>query len=109
MTNTDEVTKKEAKDKVSDKAPLRIDTALSPSEGKRHPGRLELSSTKNHFIPAPLPSAVATARITEDIGSIQYPEGVKSPRPELNVNACRQAGQVPVRRCVFILFVCEQI
>ena len=83
MTDTDDATK-EAKDKVSNKAPLRTDTALLQSEGKRHPGRLELSSTKNHFISAPLPSA-------------------------LNVNACCQAGQVPVRRCVFILFVCEQI
>ncbi|RPD57735.1 hypothetical protein L227DRAFT_551661 [Lentinus tigrinus ALCF2SS1-6] len=84
---TDEAIKEEAKDKVSDKAPLRIDTTLTPSEGKRRPGRLDLSSTKNPAIPAPLPSALATARIIEDIGSIQYPEGVMSPKPELNVNA----------------------
>ncbi|KAI0696675.1 hypothetical protein C8T65DRAFT_583280 [Cerioporus squamosus] len=83
----DEAAKEEAKDTVSDKAPLRIDTALTPSEGKRRPGRLDLSSTKNPAIPAPLPSALATARIIEDIGSIQYPEGFKSPKPELNVNA----------------------
>ncbi|KAI0753115.1 hypothetical protein C8Q80DRAFT_1150136 [Daedaleopsis nitida] len=76
----DEATKEEAKDQVSDKAPLRIDTALSPSEGKRRPGRLDLSSTKNPAIPAPLPSALATARIIEDIGSIH-------PKPELNTNA----------------------
>ena len=85
---TDEATKEEAKDKVPDKAPLRIDTTLTPSEGgKRRPGRLDLSSTKNPAIPAPLPSALATARIIEDIGSIQYPEGIQSPKPELNTNA----------------------
>ncbi|KAI0767077.1 hypothetical protein C8Q74DRAFT_1354942 [Fomes fomentarius] len=83
---TDEATKEEARDKVSDKAPLRIDTSLT-SDGKRRPGRLDLSSTKNQTIPAPLPSALATARIIEDIGSIQYPEGIKSPKPELNTNA----------------------
>ena len=87
MTDVDEAAKEEAKDKVSDKAPLRIDTGLTHSEGKRRPGRLDLSSAKNAAIPAALPSALATARIIEDIGSVQYPEGVKSPKPELNVNA----------------------
>ncbi|TBU30206.1 hypothetical protein BD311DRAFT_754942 [Dichomitus squalens] len=67
---TDEATKEEAKDQVSDKVPLRTDTT----------GR---------GIPAALPSALATAQIIEDIGSIQYPEGVQSPKPELNVNAKR--------------------
>ncbi|KAI0776258.1 hypothetical protein BD413DRAFT_470231 [Trametes elegans] len=83
----DEAAKEEAKDKVSDKAPLRIDTSLTSTDGKRRPGRLDLSSTKSNGIPAPLPSALATARIIEDIGSIEYPEGIKSPKPELNVNA----------------------
>ncbi|KAM5542985.1 hypothetical protein V8D89_003369 [Ganoderma adspersum] len=83
---TDEAAE-EAKDKVSDKAPLRIDTSLTTADGKRRPGRLDLSGTKSQSIPAALPSALATARIIEDIGSIQYPEGVKSPKPELNVNA----------------------
>ncbi|KAI0653525.1 hypothetical protein C8Q70DRAFT_1110231 [Cubamyces menziesii] len=83
----DEAAKEEAKDKVPDKASLRIDTSLTSTDGKRRPGRLDLSSTKNNAIPAPLPSALATARIIEDIGSIEYPEGIKSPKPELNVNA----------------------
>ncbi|KAL7277802.1 hypothetical protein ACG7TL_008746 [Trametes sanguinea] len=83
----DEAAKEEAKDKVSDKAPLRIDTSLTTSDGKRRPGRLDLSSTKNSNIPQPLPSALATARIIEDISSIEYPEGIMSPKPELNVNA----------------------
>ncbi|KAH9855961.1 hypothetical protein C2E23DRAFT_901267 [Lenzites betulinus] len=83
----DEAAKEEAKDKVPDKASLRIDTSLTPGDGKRRPGRLDLSSTKSNAIPAPLPSALATARIIEDIGSIAYPEGISSPKPELNVNA----------------------
>jgi len=34
----------------------------------------------------PLPSALATARHIEDINSIMYPQGIKSPKLELNVN-----------------------
>ncbi|PBK86881.1 hypothetical protein ARMGADRAFT_939606, partial [Armillaria gallica] len=38
-------------------------------------------------IPAPLPSALATARIIDDLGRVPYPEGIKRPRVELNINA----------------------
>jgi len=34
---------------------------------------------------APL-SALATARNIDDIGTVQYPEGVMRPKPELNAN-----------------------
>jgi translation initiation factor 4G len=34
----------------------------------------------------PLPSVLATARYIEDINSITYPQGIKSPKLELNVN-----------------------
>ena len=34
----------------------------------------------------PLPSALATARHIEDINSITYPQGIKGPKLELNVN-----------------------
>ena len=34
-----------------------------------------------------LPSALATARHIEDINHITYPEGIKRPKIELNVNA----------------------
>ena len=93
----DEAAKEEAKDKVPDKVSLRIDTSLTSADGKRRPGRLDVSSTKSNAIPAPLPSALATARIIEDIGSIEYPEGIKSPKPELNLNA--KQGKF---RCVMI-------
>ncbi|OBZ65381.1 Eukaryotic translation initiation factor 4 gamma [Grifola frondosa] len=82
----DDAAKEEAKDKVSDKGPLRIDTAAHSETPKRRPGPLDLSGTKVP-IPAPLPSALATARVIEDLGSIAYPEGIKSPKVELNVNA----------------------
>ena len=100
MDAADEAAKEEAKDKVAfpEKTPLRIDTAVTPGE-KRRPGRLDLSSTKNNAIPAALPSALATARIIEDINSIQYPDGVKSPKPELNTNA--KQGKF---RCVFVVY-----
>ncbi|KAF5393461.1 hypothetical protein D9757_000476 [Collybiopsis confluens] len=84
----DEKASSDAQDdsKSEEKNSLRIDTA-APTEHatKRRPGRLDLSVVKN--IPAPLPSALATARIIDDLGSVPYPEGVKSPKIELNVNA----------------------
>ena len=72
----------ESRDKVQEKPPLRLDTTLD----KKRPGPLDLSGTKGP-IPQPLPSALATARNIEDISTIEYPEGIQSPRVELNVNA----------------------
>jgi Eukaryotic translation initiation factor 4G1 len=34
-----------------------------------------------------LPSALTTARVIEDLDSVLYPEGISSPKVELNVNA----------------------
>ncbi|KAK0486265.1 hypothetical protein IW261DRAFT_1359113, partial [Armillaria novae-zelandiae] len=61
---------------------LRINTT-SP---RRRPGPFDLSTTKAN-IPPPVPSALATARIIDDLGRVPYPEGIKSPRIELNINA----------------------
>ncbi|PCH35557.1 hypothetical protein WOLCODRAFT_27969 [Wolfiporia cocos MD-104 SS10] len=84
---SEEPSTEDAKDKSQDK-PLRIDTAVSnPDIAKRRPGRLDLSSTRNQNISQPLPSALATARVIEDINSISYPDGIKSPSVELNANA----------------------
>lgn len=79
----------EAEEKSQDKGVLRINTALASPETprKRHPGPLDLSSTRTQAIAQPLPSALATARIIEDLGSVSYPEGIRSPKIELNVNA----------------------
>lgn len=78
------------------KAALRIDTAptataaskatLGELRGKK-PGRLDLTTANQKGISPSLPSALATARIIEDLGSVTYPEGILSPKPELNVNA----------------------
>ena len=56
---------------------------------KRHPGPLDLSSTRSQPISLSRASALATARIIEDLGGISYPEGIKGPEVELNVNAKR--------------------
>ncbi|KAJ3737527.1 hypothetical protein DFJ43DRAFT_1148650 [Lentinula guzmanii] len=79
---------KAAETKSEEQKPLRIDTA-APSEPlpKRRPGRLDLSTVDKPNIPAPLPSALATARVIDDLGRVPYPEGVQSPKVELNVNA----------------------
>ncbi|OBZ69592.1 Actin-2 [Grifola frondosa] len=65
----DDAAKEEAKDKDSDKGPLHIDTVVHPETTKRQRGPLDLSGTKVP-IPAPLPSALATAQVIEDLGSI---------------------------------------
>jgi Eukaryotic translation initiation factor 4G1 len=66
---------------------LRIDTALPSLElTRKRPGPLNLQTTINTNTIPPLPSALATARFIEDINRISYPEGVKGPKAELNVN-----------------------
>ncbi|EGO00818.1 hypothetical protein SERLA73DRAFT_50472, partial [Serpula lacrymans var. lacrymans S7.3] len=57
-----------------------------PTDVRRRPGPLDLTGSKKD-IPPPLPSAIATARVIEDLGQIQYPDGIKSPKVELNVGA----------------------
>ncbi|KAJ7594902.1 hypothetical protein C8J56DRAFT_1123514 [Mycena floridula] len=71
--------------KEKPKEPLRITTTPLSPETRRRPGPLDLTGTKN--APAALPSALATARIIDNINAVPYPEGVKSPMVELNVNA----------------------
>ena len=66
---------------------LRIDTTLpSPETQRRRPGPLNLQTAITSNIAPALPSALATARHIEDINRITYPEGIKSPKVELNVN-----------------------
>jgi translation initiation factor 4G len=73
---------KEVREVFSRKEGLKIDTSIT----KTRPGPLDLSGATKNVVAAP-PSALATARIIEDLGHISYPEGVTSPRPELNVNS----------------------
>jgi translation initiation factor 4G len=74
--------------KSSEKELLRIDTTLppSPEHPRKRPGPLNLQTTINTDIAPPLHSALATARHIEDINCITYPQGIKSPKLELNVN-----------------------
>jgi translation initiation factor 4G len=65
---------------------LRIDTSIA-LDAKRRPGPLDLSSTAKAVVSPPQPSALASARIIEDLGNVPYPDGIMSPRVELNVNA----------------------
>lgn len=73
---------KEVREIFSRKEALKIDTSIT----KTRPGPLDLSgATKN--VVAALPSALATARVIEDLDHVSYPEGISSPRPELNTNS----------------------
>ena len=69
---------------------LRIDTTSTPpaAEPRKRPGPLNLTGARRDSnIPAALPSALSTARIIEDIGQVPYPEGIQSPKVELNIGA----------------------
>ncbi|KZP27940.1 hypothetical protein FIBSPDRAFT_817943 [Athelia psychrophila] len=72
---------------IARKSVLSINTT-GPSREARKPraGPLDLSYGKTPITPG-LPPALATARITEDIEKVEYPEGIMSPRLELNVDA----------------------
>ncbi|KAF7969617.1 hypothetical protein HWV62_26787 [Athelia sp. TMB] len=68
------------------KEALSINTGPSPEARKQRPGPLDFSYGKKD-IPPSFPSALATARIIEDIDQVAYPKGIQSPKIELNVNA----------------------
>ncbi|KAI0308591.1 eukaryotic translation initiation factor 4G1, eIF4E-binding domain-containing protein, partial [Amylostereum chailletii] len=67
---------------------LRIDTAIPSPESRRRFGPLD-PEISNSNISTSFPSALATARIIEDLGHVRYPEGIKRPQAELNVNAAK--------------------
>ncbi|KAF9485987.1 hypothetical protein BDN70DRAFT_870471 [Pholiota conissans] len=79
----------DAKEKLKDG--LRINTnpvPISPSFDRKRPGPLDLTGAKTiSAAGAATPGPLATARIIADINTVQYPEGVRSPHPELNQNA----------------------
>ena len=60
---------------------------------------------------APTCSALKAARIIDDLGRINYPEGIQSPKVELNINAkqgkFRQA--VYATLCVLVADCCSQV
>lgn len=73
---------KEVREIFSRKEALKIDTSIT----KTRPGPLDLSGANKNVVAA-LPSALATARVIEDLDHISYPEGISSPKPELNTNS----------------------
>ncbi|TFY73543.1 hypothetical protein EWM64_g10469, partial [Hericium alpestre] len=75
-------------------------TPLTISKDKKRPEGLDGTSVT---VSAPPPSALSTARIIEDLGRVQYPEGIKSPKVELNVNA--PAGKFRYDRDFLMQFV----
>ncbi|KIK97976.1 hypothetical protein PAXRUDRAFT_742412 [Paxillus rubicundulus Ve08.2h10] len=71
------------------KEALRIDTSSMPPPleiPRRRPGPLDISAAKRDNSAAPL-SALATAKNIERLQDVEYPEGVRSPREDLNKDA----------------------
>ncbi|KAG6382037.1 hypothetical protein JVT61DRAFT_671 [Boletus reticuloceps] len=71
------------------KEALRIDTSSMPPPleiPRRRPGPLDINAAKRDMSTPPL-SALATARNIERLQDIEYPEGVRSPREDLNKDA----------------------
>ena len=78
----------EPKEKVKDSYYIDYFNATSPlADGKQLPGTHDLTGAKSvPVIDTLAPDCLATARIIADINSVQYPEGVSGPWPELNEN-----------------------
>ncbi|TDL22991.1 hypothetical protein BD410DRAFT_769393 [Rickenella mellea] len=69
--------------------PTPVPTPTTETHHKRRPvpGPINIPSANRPGLPPSLPSALATARHIQDLGQIAYPEGVQSPKLELNANA----------------------
>ncbi|KAG9100203.1 hypothetical protein FRC06_004447 [Ceratobasidium sp. 370] len=67
-------------------SPLSISTTASERPKRPVPGPLDLSSAQGNRSAAP-PSALASARIIEDLNAVPYPEAIKTPNPDLNIAA----------------------
>ncbi|OAX34390.1 hypothetical protein K503DRAFT_868950 [Rhizopogon vinicolor AM-OR11-026] len=74
--------------KKSKEAPRIVTSLMPPSSElpRRCPGPLDLASVKRD-ISVPPPSALFTACFIENLSEVEYPEGIKSPKAELNANA----------------------
>ncbi|EUC56493.1 eukaryotic translation initiation factor 4G, putative [Rhizoctonia solani AG-3 Rhs1AP] len=67
--------------------PSPLSTSTTPGRPKRPvPGPLDLTSAQGNRSAAP-PSALASARIFEDLNLVPYPETIKAPNPDLNISA----------------------
>ncbi|KAF8342637.1 uncharacterized protein EI90DRAFT_2846412, partial [Cantharellus anzutake] len=68
------------------------------------PGHLDLSQATIRDASV---SALASARIIQDIESFSYPEGIKSPGPALELNVDADKGKFRYDR-QFLLQVCKE-
>ncbi|KDQ20084.1 hypothetical protein BOTBODRAFT_27505 [Botryobasidium botryosum FD-172 SS1] len=73
----------------SSSLPPKPVNGATPASRRPIPGPLDLSSTRPS-IPSTAPlSALSTARLIDDLDSVSYPDGIKTPVKELNVNATK--------------------
>ncbi|KAH6913934.1 hypothetical protein BKA70DRAFT_1383662 [Coprinopsis sp. MPI-PUGE-AT-0042] len=73
----------EVKEKFKESLRINTSTSNAADLGRRRPANLDLSGTKG----TPIASALATARSLDTLEGIKYPEGIHSPKAELNEHA----------------------
>ena len=78
----------DGKDKPKDVLHINTTSITSPTSDRRRPGPLDLTGATGAIRSAsPVVAALATARVIADIATVPYPEGYRSPHPDLNQNA----------------------
>ena len=100
----EEKEKEQVVEHVGSPAPslVAVPKPSSPEQPKAKrpiPGPLDLSATSKPGLPPSLPSALATARAIDNLDKVQYPEGVMSPKPELNAGAANGKFRCVGLRC----------
>ncbi|KAG8752329.1 hypothetical protein FRC12_012028 [Ceratobasidium sp. 428] len=88
-------------------SPLSISTTASERPKRPVPGALDLTSAQVNQSAAP-PSALASARIIEDLNAVSYPEAIKTPSPDLNIAATPGKFRYDRDRLLQFMSVCKK-
>ncbi|KAK0195866.1 hypothetical protein F5146DRAFT_308587 [Armillaria mellea] len=80
-------TEKEEREKECHSLQREVEDTKQLQEEEKEKEPAEEEAAKTEAEATSLPSALAIARIIDDLGCIPYPEGIKGPRVELNINA----------------------
>jgi translation initiation factor 4G len=88
---------------------ISLDSSAADKVKKDAPAALDLEAIKSATTPAAaLPSALLAARVIDNLSAVTYPADIKSPRPDLNVDA--EPGKFRYDRDFLLQFmaVCQE-